>query len=125
MSDAGYVSSYEPRAPTPAVGSTWIWEPNEPLARQAFTVTEVKWNGKEWWVRTRSNGEYGGAFWSDLSRFWEAAWPSPDPNEVQVGQEIIWSGRPSFAKSKPSGWKNQMMGRVWSKVGPDRWRRVA
>jgi hypothetical protein len=44
-------------------------------------VTEVKWNGEEWWVKTRTllpNLTYplsGSECWNDLSRFAEAAIP--------------------------------------------------
>ncbi len=115
--------SYEPRAETPAVGSTWIWERDKPHAREHVSVLEVRWNGEEWWVQTRSQR---GDYWNDLSRFWEACWPDPDPNTVQVGQELIWHGRPTFQRSLPCGWHPQNLGspRSWSRVGETRWRRV-
>ena len=80
--------SYEPRAETPAVGSTWVWESNKPHARQNVEVREVKWNGEEWWVKTAGQS---GEHWNDLSRFWEACWPDPDPNRLGVGDEITWA----------------------------------
>ena len=78
------VSSYDRDAPTPAVGSRWIWEANKPWARQPITVTDVKWNGEEWWVETTGdpcghNLRYppaGQRYWNDLSRFWEAVTPA-------------------------------------------------
>ncbi len=90
------ISSYDRDAPVPEEGSTWIWRPNEPHARQRIEVTEVKWNGEEWWVksknlptkplkRKRSFGwpiyvprveRVGDEAWNDLSCFWQAVRPS-------------------------------------------------
>jgi hypothetical protein len=79
------VSSYDRDAPTPAIGSRWVWEPRQPFARETITVTEVEWNGEEWWVQTGSDRPAPRAlalwrrgerrFWNDLSRFWEAVEP--------------------------------------------------
>jgi hypothetical protein len=66
------VSSYDPGAPRPDVGSSWLWEPDRPHAYSVIEVLEVKWNGEEWWVRT-SGGDRG--YWNDLGRFWEAVKP--------------------------------------------------
>jgi hypothetical protein len=63
------VDSYDPQARTPEVGSTWVWEPQKPWAREGVAVTAVRWNGEEWWVQTDSRS---GSNWNDLSRFWEA-----------------------------------------------------
>ena len=73
MSD--WISSYDRGAPTPEVGSRWIWEPDKPQAREECVVVEVEWNGEEWWVKTK--GPIG-AYWNDLSRFWEACVPLDD-----------------------------------------------
>lgn len=113
---------YEPRASTPAVGSTWIWEKDKPWARAPITVVAVLWNGQEWWVQALGKE---GLFWNDLSRFWEACWPDPDPNTVAVGATLLWRGRPSFAKALPSGWQNCGSSHRWSLVGPHTWRRIA
>ena len=118
-----HFDSYEPRADRPAVGSTWIWERDKPHAREKVTVTRVNWNDEEWWVETESQS---GRYWNDLSRFWEACWPDPDPNDVPGGGTLRWNGRPAFARALPSGWQPLSLGssRDWSKVGDDLWRRV-
>jgi hypothetical protein len=68
----GYINTYDPDAPVPAVGSEWIWaakQRNYPFgSREMVTVSEVKWNGEEWWVRTRGPR---GEFWTDAEVFWE------------------------------------------------------
>ena len=82
------VNSYDRDAPTPAVRSRWIWEPGKPWAQETITVTDVKWNGEEWWVCTVADFPRwepgrpitsnafgvvpGKPYWNDLSRFWEA-----------------------------------------------------
>jgi hypothetical protein len=78
-------NSYDPTARTPAVGSRWVWEIDSFAARALIEVTEVIWNGEEWWVRTRSLLAHGlpfthgacrgGTDLNDLSRFCEAATP--------------------------------------------------
>jgi hypothetical protein len=80
------VSSYDRDAPTPAVGSRWIWERGSPHAEETITVSSVKWNGEEWWVevvvgrRATRSPSYGvvpgNPYWNDLSRFWEAVSPA-------------------------------------------------
>lgn len=60
-------SSYDREAPTPDVGSRWMW------GREPCTVTRVEWNGEEWWVQTVGPS---GRWWNDLSRFWEAVAPT-------------------------------------------------
>lgn len=78
------IDSYDEDAPTPEVGSRWIWEPKKDHAREPVVVTEVKWNGEEWWVETEGSGRcfmlFGGSppgrHWNDLGRFWEAVWPA-------------------------------------------------
>jgi hypothetical protein len=68
----GFINTYDPDAPTPEVGSKWLWandQPNYPFGnRENVTVTEVKWNGEEWWVRTTGPR---GLFWTDVNVFWE------------------------------------------------------
>jgi hypothetical protein len=67
------VSSYDPSAVRPPIGSHWLWEPKRPLSYVPIEVTEINWNGEEWWIRTRSPA--GVEYWGDLSRFWEAVTP--------------------------------------------------
>ena len=69
-----YVSSYDRDAPTPDMGSEWIWGKAKarwfPLGpKEHVTVVEVKWNGEEWWIQTRGPR---GVFWNDLSVFWQS-----------------------------------------------------
>lgn len=79
-----YVSSYDRNAPTPTVGQTGWWrgkkghvDTRPPVimvgklfgnADERVAVTEVNWNGEEWWIRTRGPD---GEFWNDLSNFHE------------------------------------------------------
>jgi hypothetical protein len=63
----------------------------KPHAEQVITVTDVKWNGEEWWVETVADSRRpsgfitgirfgviaGKSYWNDLSRFWEAVSPIP------------------------------------------------
>jgi len=80
------VSSYDPDAPLPGTGSVWVWELDLPHACELIKVTEVFWNGEEWWVRTvrlhdpLANSTYPpfakpSEHLNDLSRFWEAVTP--------------------------------------------------
>ena len=81
------VNSYDRDAPTPRVGSHWIWERDLPWAKETITVSAVKWNGEEWWVESvggQRPARYlsygvtpGSSYWNDLSRFWEAVSPLP------------------------------------------------
>lgn len=48
------------------VGDRFIWEPTQPDARQRIVVTEAK---PEW---VQSEGENGGCYWNEESRFREA-----------------------------------------------------
>jgi hypothetical protein len=80
------VNSYNRDAPTPAIGSRWIWEYGKPHAQETITVTKVEWNGEEWWVESVCDDRPlrgpisretfgvipGKPYWNDLSRFWEA-----------------------------------------------------
>lgn len=74
---SGFVSTYDRDAPRPELGSRWTWARNQPAwsplnpggAREDdVVVTEVKWNGEEWWVQTRGPR---GEFWTDVNVFWE------------------------------------------------------
>jgi hypothetical protein len=73
------VSSYDRNARRPRVGSHWVWEIDHPSARELVEILEVKWNGEEWWVKTKSlmkdalNYNRSNECWNDLSRFWEAS----------------------------------------------------
>ncbi|MFE2469737.1 hypothetical protein [Streptomyces mirabilis] len=58
-------------------GSTWVWEPLKPRARQEVRVVTVELRGGEWWVQTENitsnNGDRVGArHWNELDRFVEA-----------------------------------------------------
>ena len=76
------VSSYQRNAYVPRIGTRWIWEIDSP-ARALIEVVETKWNGEEWWVRTRTllprvermPGQDEETNLNDLSRFWEACVP--------------------------------------------------
>lgn len=79
-----YVSSYDHDAPRPKVGSRWVWEIDQPHARTLVEVTEVVWNGEEWWVTTvdlptetliGETPRPGRESWNDVGRFWEAVTP--------------------------------------------------
>lgn len=71
------VNSYDQDAPVPERGSRWIWEPGNQYAQVTVVVTDVRWNGEEWWVQTAVMypSLTGGPYWNDLSRFWEAVIP--------------------------------------------------
>lgn len=78
------VNSYDPDALLPKVGTRWVWEIDDPGARELIEVTEVNWNGEEWWVKTKSllvgdtiPRSLGGRseFLNDIGRFWEAVTP--------------------------------------------------
>jgi len=82
------VNSYDRTAKTPEVGSHWDWRSGKaarPLGvpvdqwkprpiYERVVVTEVKWNGEEWWVRT--DGPRFGSRWNDLGVFWENVKPA-------------------------------------------------
>jgi hypothetical protein len=51
-----------------------------PHARSIVEVTEVQWNGEEWWVETKTllpnlTFPTDTDRWNDLGRFWEACRP--------------------------------------------------
>lgn len=76
------ISSYDPDALLPKVGTRWVWEIEKPHARELIEVTEVLWNGEEWWVRSKNlltdvalMGNTRPESLNDLSRFWEAVTP--------------------------------------------------
>jgi hypothetical protein len=82
MKPSRHVSSYDRNAPLPGIGSIYVWELDKPAACELIRVTEVFWNGEEWWVRTvRLHQDIpislGGptSHLNDLSRFWEAVTP--------------------------------------------------
>ncbi len=70
--------SYNREAVRPLAGTLWAWEPRKPHAAALVEVTEVRWNGEEWWVRARilagsvAAGLAGREYLNDLDRFWEA-----------------------------------------------------
>jgi hypothetical protein len=80
------IDSYDPNAKLPKAGTHWVWELDKPHACELIKVTEVFWNGEEWWVRTkglmRDVAHLAHAAFltspeslNDLSRFWEAVTP--------------------------------------------------
>ncbi len=79
----GHVNSYDPNAPLPGLDSIWVWELDSPHARALIQVTEVFWNGEEWWTRMRTllprvermPGEPEETNLNELDRFWEACTP--------------------------------------------------
>jgi hypothetical protein len=92
------VSSYDPDALVPEVGSRWIWEAGKPHAQVTIRVTDARWNGEEWWVcsvaedvppgpprvGTWHGVEPGKPYWNDLGRFWEAVSPVPEAAMAKV-----------------------------------------
>jgi hypothetical protein len=91
------VDSYDPGAQVPEVGSAWVWELDAPHARCLIRVTEVRWNGEEWWVKTvallPAPGQSAGPCYNDASRFAEAATPVGEPqwttHQVTDGVELV------------------------------------
>lgn len=69
MSNDSEAQAREAQTMLPNVGEVWEWEPLKPHARQTVTVTEVKWNGDEWWIETDGPG---GRHWNEASRWVEA-----------------------------------------------------
>ena len=55
----------------PAVGSVWCWEPLKPWAVEVVQVMDVRWNGDEWWITSRSVTS-GEEYPNSLSRWVEA-----------------------------------------------------
>lgn len=75
------MNSYDPAAETPSLGSRWLWEIDSPDARCLVEVTEVSWNGEEWFIKTRvpaGPGSPAVECWNDLDRFREATTPVDD-----------------------------------------------
>ncbi len=101
MSIPRRVNSYDRDAPTPAIKSRWVWEYGKPHAQETITVTDVRWNGEEWWVEAVADdrplrvwprrGEFGvragKPYWNDLGRFWEAVSAVPPRLVQQVSSE--------------------------------------
>ncbi len=62
----------------PAIGTRWVWELGIPTSCEIIEVIAVKWNGEEWWIRTRSllpNRSFPypkDKLWNSLDRFKEA-----------------------------------------------------
>ncbi len=57
----------------PRAGDLWWWEPEEPHARRLLAVTDVRWNGEEWWVYSTDVVLDDGAVWpNELDRWHEA-----------------------------------------------------
>jgi len=96
------VNSYDPDAPLPGVGGIYVWELDQPHARDLIRVTEVFWNGEEWWVRTEtlmrgpSHMLFGlpgpASYLNDVGRFWEAVTPvretrTPRPQRHELSLE--------------------------------------
>jgi hypothetical protein len=53
----------------PNVGDVWEWEPLKPHARETVTVTDVRWNGEEWWIESEGQS---GRRWNSSGRWAEA-----------------------------------------------------
>lgn len=88
--------SYNKTEIRPIVGSIWVWEPHS--APDLIWVTEVRWNGEEWFIRCAVSGErtipeiligHRPGVWNDLDRFWKACHfvrtkPGPPSKSDQV-----------------------------------------
>lgn len=78
-----HVNSYDERASLPGLDSIWVWELDQPHARELIQVVDVFWNGEEWCVRTKTllphrepfPGDPEPTYLNDVSRFWEAVTP--------------------------------------------------
>lgn len=89
---------------TPALGSRWVWEVDEPAARCIIEVTGVKWNGEEWFVKARSllpNPAFTtpatpDEVWNSLDRFREACQQVGNPRRLWIartgipGTQRVW-----------------------------------
>lgn len=62
--------------PQDLLGRCFVWEPSSPNALAMVVVTEVKWNGEEWWVTT-CELTAGYTYWNTLERFNEATKLNP------------------------------------------------
>lgn len=88
----------------PRAGSVYVWELAAPHACELIKVTEVIWNGEEWWVRTErlherlanttypdhllsAVGQPGEAL-NDLGRFWEAVTPVTDCADLVAARYV-------------------------------------
>lgn len=98
---AARTDSHDRQAARPVAGTLWAWEPGKPHAAALIKVTEVRWNGEEWWVRARilagsvTAGLAGREYLNDLSRFWEACHyvlRAPGPSRMQNG--VVRRGEP-------------------------------
>lgn len=97
------ISGYDPEAVRPVVGSLWAWEPDKPHAAALVQVTDVWWNGEEWWVGTLSPAVAAASIGrlrlrpdiNELDRFWEAVHGiMVRPGPVQSRRGLTRSGRP-------------------------------
>jgi hypothetical protein len=97
------VNSYDPDARLPGIGGIYVWELDQPHACELIKVTEVFWNGEEWWVRTERlhHQTLVNTFYprqrdieclNDVSRFWEAVTPV---RETRTPRPKIDPRRPS------------------------------
>jgi hypothetical protein len=97
------VNSYDRDAPLPRVGTRWVWEIDSPEARCLIEVTNVLWNGEEWWVRTLalipdSYPTTKTEFFNDVGRFWEACLPVGDAADTVLRRpDIAVEGSPGSA----------------------------
>jgi hypothetical protein len=69
MSDEMAAKAREAETMLPEVGSKWMWEPLDRHATETVIVTEVKWNGEEWWIESEGTS---GRHWNVASRWVEA-----------------------------------------------------
>lgn len=58
-------------AALPLVGDRYIWMPHSDDARETVLVTDVTWNGEDWWVECQNEVE-GKPALNELSRWIEA-----------------------------------------------------
>jgi hypothetical protein len=75
--------THSPTAARPEPGTLWAWEPHSLTAAALIEVTQLRWNGEEWWVEARviagkaaefAGVKVGSLYWNELSRFWEACY---------------------------------------------------
>jgi hypothetical protein len=93
------VNSYDPDARLPGVGGIYVWELDQPHACELIKVTEVFWNGEEWWVRTvrlhdpLANSYFATAtseYLNDVGRFWEAVTPVRETRTPRPSMTPPW-----------------------------------
>lgn len=64
------IDSFDPRAPTPEIGSRWSWLRGKP-EDTVVEVVQVRWTGEAWWVKIQDLYDQWACYWVDLSRFWD------------------------------------------------------